>query len=91
MRQPYVSQLPRLIVRWEEQLNTGMPLQVYAYITEGSLAQFERKQSLITEHIIETMKWFNLRLYQSPSAFDARNGNIYMANQPATYREDVEL
>lgn len=91
MRQPYISQQPRLIVRWEEQLNTGMPLQVYAYITEGSLAPFERKQSLITEHIMESMKWFHLRLYQSPSAFDERNGNIYMTNQPATYREDVEL
>ena len=91
MRQPYVSQLPRLIVRWEEQLNTGMPLQVYAYITEGSLAQFERKQSLITEHIIESMKWFNLRLYQSPSAFDALNDNVYMTDKPATYREDIEL
>ena len=90
MRQPYVSQQPRLIVRWEEQVNSGMPLQVYAYITESSVAPFERKQSLITEHIIESMKWFNLRLYQSPSAYDASNGNIYMADKPANYREEVK-
>lgn len=90
MRQPYISQQPRLIVRWEEQVNTGMPLQVYAYITEGSVAPFERKQSLITEHIIESIKWFSLRLYQSPSAYDASNSNIYMADKPANFREEIE-
>lgn len=91
MRQPYISQQPRLMVRWEEQVDTGMPLQVYAYITEGSVAPFERKQSLITEHIIESMKWFELKLYQSPSAYDASNSNIFMADKPATYREEDEL
>lgn len=91
MGQSYISQQPRLIVRWEEQVNTGMPLQVYAYITEGSVVPFERKQSLITEHIVESMKWFNLKLYQSPSAYDASNSNIFMADKPATYREEVKL
>lgn len=86
MRQPYISQQPRLIVRWNEQVNTGMPLQVYTYITEGSVAPFEQKQSLITEHIIESMKWFKLRLYQSPSAYDAGNSNIYITNEPASYK-----
>lgn len=86
MRQPYISQQPRLIVRWNEQVNTGMPLQVYTYITEGSVVPFEQKQSLITEHIIESMKWFNLRLYQSPSAFDASNSNIFITDEPASYK-----
>jgi len=38
------------------------------------------------EHIVESMGWFGLRLYQSPSAYDAGNSNIYIAKAPADYK-----
>ncbi|MBR1548477.1 MAG: mechanosensitive ion channel [Prevotella sp.] len=69
---PHVSQQPRLIVRWLEHTECGMPLQVYAFITDSSLTSFEWQQSQIMEHIIESLEWFGLRLYQRPAANDVR-------------------
>lgn len=89
MSNPHVSQQPRLVVRWLEQKETGFPLQVYAFITEGSMPAFEWQQSKIIEHIVESMDWFGLRLYQAPSGFDASNSNIYMTQTEAVYRKEI--
>lgn len=70
MSNPNVSCSPRLIVRWLEQEPTGMPLQLYAFITDSGLASFEWQQSLIIEHVLEALAHFQLRLYQSPTSFD---------------------
>ena len=88
MNHPHVSQQPRLIVRWMEQKESGMPLQVYAFITDSSLASFEWQQSQIIEHIMESMDWFGLRLYQSPSSYDVSNSNVFLTDSPATYRKE---
>ena len=88
MRHDHISQQPRLIVRWMEPKEGGIPLQVCAFIIDSNFTAFEWQQSLIIEHIMESMEWFGLRLYQSPSAYDVSNSNIYMADQPATYRKE---
>lgn len=90
MHHPHVSHEPRLIVRWLEQIPEGMPLQVYAFITDTSLAPFEWQQSQIIEHIIEALAWFNLQLYQSPSGYDASNSNITMVGEIADYRRKLK-
>lgn len=90
MRQPMVIHEPRLIVRWLEQINEGMPLQLYAFITETSLASFEWQQSQIVEHTIKSLEWFDLQLYQSPSGYDAGNNNIYLTQKEATYRKEKQ-
>lgn len=89
MSHPKVSQKPNLVVRWLEQKESGMPLQVYAYITEGGMAAFEWQQSRIIEHIMESLDWFGLRLYQSPSSYDAGNTNVHMTDAEAVYRKEV--
>ena len=88
MNHSHISQQPRLIVRWQEQKEQGMPLQVYAFIIDSSLPSFEWQQSQIVEHILESLDWFGLRLYQSPSAYDASNSNVYLSDKPATYRKE---
>lgn len=87
MRHPHVSQSPRLLVRWLEQTPEGLPLQIYAFITDSTLAPFEWQQSLIMEHAIEALAWFNLQLYQSASGYDASNSNIYLTQEPANYKK----
>ena len=81
MNHPYVSQEPRLVVRWLEQKEAGMPLQVYAFIMEGGVVAFEWQQSQIIEHIIEALDWFGLQLYQSPSSYDVGNINNYLTEK----------
>ena len=82
MSQPKISQLPRLIVRWMDQENSGMTLQVYAFITDSNFTAFEWQQSEIIEHIVTSMNWFGLRLYQSPSAYDVSNSNVRIIDNP---------
>lgn len=89
MHNPHVSHEPRLIVRWLEQVPEGMPLQVYAFITDTTLAPFEWQQSQIIEYVIESMAWFNLQLYQSASGYDASNSNVTLVKEEANYRRKV--
>lgn len=87
MHHPHVSQEPRLIVRWLEQTPDGLPLQIYAFITDSNLAPFEWQQSQIMEHAIEALAWFNIQLYQNASGYDASNSNIYLTKEPANYKK----
>lgn len=86
MRNSHVSQQPRLLVRWMEQKDSGMVLQVYAFLTDYDFSAFEWQKSQIIEHIIQSMALFGIRLYQSPSAYDASNSNIFLTKEPATYK-----
>lgn len=70
MSHPQVSQRPHLMVRWMDQRDSGMTLQLYAFITDSELIPFEWLQSQIMEHVVTSMEWFGLRLYQQPSARD---------------------
>ena len=88
MNHPYVSQEPRLVVRWLEQKEAGLPLQVYGFIMEGGVVAFEWQQSQIIEHIIEALDWFGLQLYQSPSSYDVSNINNYLMKKELMSRKE---
>lgn len=88
MNNAHVSRQPRLMVRWLEQKESGMPLQIYAFIIDSNLAAFEWQQSLIIEHIIESAGWFNMQLFQEASAFDVSNSNIFLTKEPAQYKKE---
>lgn len=85
MNNKKVSRHPRMVVRYLEPTENGIPMQIYAFLTDISLEPFEWTQSSIIEHVLESMKWFNLRIYQSASAFDVSNSNIYLSSQEAKY------
>ena len=87
MNDPVVSQKPQLMVSWKEQKDSGMPLQVFVYLLKTGFSSFEWQQSRITEHIMESLGWFGLRLYQSPSSYDL-NSCINRLNK-ATIRKEI--
>lgn len=91
MNNKHVSQQPHLIVRWMDQKDSGMPLQVYAFIVDSSLAAFDWQESQIIEHIIKSMDWFGLRLYQSPSSYDVSNSNVYLTKESASYYKKIKV
>lgn len=90
MNHKKVCRHPRLVVRYLQPSENGLPIQVYAYLTDISLEPFEWTQASIVEHILESMKWFNLRLYQSASAFDVSNSNIYLSSKTAKYKNECD-
>ena len=89
MNDPIVSQQPRLMVSWQEQKEVGMTLQVYVHIMRGGYSAFEWQQSRITEHIVESLDWFGLRLYQSPSSHDINSCMNSLTNPKATNRKET--
>lgn len=90
MNNQHVIQQPRLIVRWLEQTDNGMPLQIFAYLSDTMLDAFEWRQSQSIEHIVKAMGWFDLQLYQSPSGYDTSNSNLFITQQAADYRKKNE-
>lgn len=85
MNHKKVSRQPRMVVRYLEPTENGIPMQIYAFLTDISLEPFEWTQSGIIEHVLESMKWFDLRIYQNASAFDVSNSNIYLSPKQASY------
>lgn len=70
MKNPRISQKPRLNIQWIDQVDGGMPLLVYVFIITDSINDYEWQMSLITEHVAESLRWFGLRLYQHPTSHD---------------------
>lgn len=70
MNNPEITRYPRLVVRLLEPTSEGIPLQVYTYILKTSVMPYELVQSSVVEHILLSMEWFGLRLYQKPSGVD---------------------
>ncbi|MDE6269859.1 MAG: mechanosensitive ion channel family protein, partial [Muribaculaceae bacterium] len=86
MNHAHISRTPRLLVRWLEPQPEGLPLQIYTYIIDSSLEDFEWQQSAIVEHLLAAMALFNLQLFQSASGYDASNSNVFIADHEATYK-----
>ena len=84
MKNPHISQQPTLIVRWQNHTENGMIIQMLAFIKDTNMSAFEWQQSLIVEHVIQSLKWFGLRLYQSPSSYDSKSSTIYISENPLT-------
>lgn len=68
-----VARSPRMIVSLEAPGPEGVPLKVYIYIKQTQLETYEHIAAEITEHILQSMSWFGLRLYQRPTGNDLRN------------------
>ena len=73
MNNDHISHLPFLLVRWLDQKDSGMVLQIHTYLVDANLEAFEWMQSHITEHIVSAMNAFGLRMYQIPSSYDVKN------------------
>lgn len=54
----------RFLVRLLDSTPEGLPLQISATTMEKDLLSFEQVQSEFVEHVLLSMKWFDLKLYQ---------------------------
>ena len=90
MANPHVSQHPRLLVRWLQQKEAGLPLQLQAFLMESGVMAYEWQQSQIIEHIVLALDWFGLRLYQSPSSYDIDRCVEQLGDQDATNTKETE-
>lgn len=65
-----VSIEPRLFITLRDPKPEGIPLYINTFLKERERNRFEMEQSRIIDHILLSMQWFDLKLYQRPSAED---------------------
>lgn len=58
------------MVRVRKPAPTGLPLEIYCYVTNVEWKHFEHTQSRVIEHIVAVLPEFGLRIFQSPSGLD---------------------
>jgi miniconductance mechanosensitive channel len=67
---PNLHQDLSLMVRQLQPTESGLPLEIYAFSKEQEWEKFESIQSDIFDHILAGIKFFDLKLFQSPSGID---------------------
>ncbi len=67
---PNVNQNATLVVRHRQPTENGMPLEIYCFSNEKTLASYEEVQSEIFEHILSIISVFDLKVFQRPSGDD---------------------
>ncbi len=69
---PKIRQDMSRIVRQLAPTETGIPLEIYAFMDENDWAAFESMQADLFDYIISVAPRFGLRIFQSPAGSDFR-------------------
>lgn len=62
------------MVRQLQPEETGLPLEVYAFVNDVNWIAYEDVQSDIFDHILAVASEFGLRIFQNPTGFDLKSG-----------------
>lgn len=68
--QPFVRTDKYFMVRVRKPAPTGLPVEIYCYVSNVEWKHFEHTQSRVVEHVIAVMPEFGLRIFQSPAGMD---------------------
>ncbi len=72
---PMVHNKSDQMVRQLQPTSLGIPIEVYAFISETEWIRYEKTQSDIFDHILAIIPQFELRVFQSPTGEDLRQSN----------------
>ena len=72
---PLVNNKNDQLVRQLQPNSLGIPIEVYAFISETEWISFEKIQSDIFDHILAIVPQFDLRVFQSPTGEDLKQSN----------------
>ncbi len=71
-----ISMQPRTFITMRDSIPEGIPIIFNIFLKKDrNRQQFEKAQSEIMDHIILSMSWFGLKIYQRPSADDFNKFN----------------
>ncbi len=71
---PGIHQDMTLMVRTLESTPEGVPVELYCFSASTAWTVYERTQGDIFDHLLAILSEFGLRLFQSPSGNDLRQG-----------------
>ncbi len=72
---PLVNDNSDHMIRQLQPNSLGIPIEVYAFISETEWVKYEKTQSDIFDHILAIVPEFELRVFQSPTGEDLRKSN----------------
>ncbi|WGH75142.1 mechanosensitive ion channel [Tenacibaculum tangerinum] len=70
---PKINQDMLLMSRQLEPTPNGIPLEIYAFSREKNWVDYERVMANIFDHILASVKYFDLEVFQNPSSIDILN------------------
>lgn len=73
MNNPNVNKDMTILVRQQNPVETGIPIQIYCFSKNKDWVPYEAIQSDIFDHIFAVIPEFDLRVYQKPSSYSIEN------------------
>ncbi len=73
---PQISQRLTLLVRQLATVDSGVPIEIYAFSSDKAWANYEAIQADIFDHLFAVAREFDLRLFQRPSGYDFRHAGF---------------
>ncbi len=70
---PKINQDMLLMSRQLEPTPNGIPLEIYAFSREKKWTDYERVMANIFDHILASVKYFDLEIFENPSSIDINN------------------
>ena len=67
---PFINKKMTLLVRQLPINQYGLPLEIYTFTTTTNWNEYENIQSDIFDHLLASIKYFDLTVYQYPSSND---------------------
>ena len=74
---PLIDNNSTLLVRQLQSSNYGIPIEIYVFTNTSDWKTYENIQSDIFDHILASVKWFDLIIYQSPSWHDYKTKELF--------------
>lgn len=68
--QPFVRTDKYYMARVRKPSSTGLPIEIYCYVSNSEWRHFEHTQSRVVEHVVAVVPEFGLRIFQSPTGLD---------------------
>ena len=68
--QPFVRTDKYYMARVRKPSSTGLPIEIYCYVSNSEWRHFEHTQSRVVEHVVAVLPEFGLRIFQSPTGLD---------------------
>jgi len=69
---PFINRDMMFMVRQLQATESGLPIEIYAFTTFKQVEQYEEVAADIFDHILATVPYFELEIFQNPSGSDMR-------------------
>ena len=68
------------LIRQMQPTDMGVPIEIYVFVNTSKWVAYEDTQSDIFDHILASVEYFDLHVYQRPSWFDYRTKEMFSLN-----------